>query len=516
MEQLTFAALIRVSTERQAKRGESLRTQRTQIENAITSMNGLIYRWYSGQEHATPDQERLILDQLIDEVFVQKFNAVIVADISRWSRDNAKSKHYLEILKKNNIRFFVLSHEYDLFDPQNAFILGMGVEIAELFAKEQSYKSIRNRIERAKRGLPSCGKLPYGRCFNKQTGQWVLVDGAKEKIQKIADDYLNNNESFEKLGRKYGMNGPNLHKILTKRCGDRWEQRFQIRSLNIDETVLTTVPRLLPEETISQIKQKCNAMRTYEHGHYKYQYLFSRIIFDKNSGYALTGTPNATGKRYYRTYKGVNQSYMINADELEKVVSDSIFEILGCDNLLNKAISEAADNDNDDGIKDKLLGLKSESKKIVTEITRIADLITTFEQSSYPSFNEKFHQKMKELEVRKENLQFQIDSIENHIRALPSERDISESKRRWSDLIQRVQESALRSGLLFSDLPFLEREKIITMLFGGKDDKGKRYGIYVSKKRQGVYRYEAYGKLGTIYGLPSRRGFGDRTTAVSK
>ena len=58
---LRFAPLIRVSTEKQEQKGESLRTQKTQIEQAVEYLNGKIPKrcWkYSGQEHATPNQER--------------------------------------------------------------------------------------------------------------------------------------------------------------------------------------------------------------------------------------------------------------------------------------------------------------------------------------------------------------------------------------------------------------------------------------------------------------------------
>ena len=64
---------------------------------------------YSGQEHATPDQERAKMDMLLLDSGKDIFDAVIVADTSRWSRDNLKSKQGLKVLKANGIRFFVLT-----------------------------------------------------------------------------------------------------------------------------------------------------------------------------------------------------------------------------------------------------------------------------------------------------------------------------------------------------------------------------------------------------------------------
>ena len=65
---LRFAPIIRVSTETQAKKGESLRTQKKHIIRFVDQLGGVIpeHCWkYRGQEHATPDQERKKLDQLL-------------------------------------------------------------------------------------------------------------------------------------------------------------------------------------------------------------------------------------------------------------------------------------------------------------------------------------------------------------------------------------------------------------------------------------------------------------------
>jgi DNA invertase Pin-like site-specific DNA recombinase len=163
---LRFAPLIRVSTERQEQQGESLKTQKTDLETDIKSMGGEICNWYAGQEHSTPDYERKILDDLMADALAGKFDAVMVADISRWSRDNQKSKKHLSVLKEKQIQFYWLGRHMDLNVPFNNLMIGMGTEINEFFAAEQGYKSIINKIERAKKGYPSSGQIPYGRTMN--------------------------------------------------------------------------------------------------------------------------------------------------------------------------------------------------------------------------------------------------------------------------------------------------------------------------------------------------------------
>ena len=113
---MRFAPIIRVRTEEQEKKGESLRTQKKQIIQYVKYFNGKNpeYCWqYSGQEHATPDQERIKLDRLLKDSDKNLFDAVIVCDASPWSRDNQKSKAGLQILKNNGIKFFVGTTEFN-------------------------------------------------------------------------------------------------------------------------------------------------------------------------------------------------------------------------------------------------------------------------------------------------------------------------------------------------------------------------------------------------------------------
>jgi DNA invertase Pin-like site-specific DNA recombinase len=122
---LRFAPIIRVSTERQKQKGESLNTQKSQILQYVANITGGTipdYCWqYCGQEHATPGQERALLDKLLADASKNLNDAVIVCDHSRWSRDNKKSKEGLEILRKNRIRFFVGPAERDLNNPTDRF-----------------------------------------------------------------------------------------------------------------------------------------------------------------------------------------------------------------------------------------------------------------------------------------------------------------------------------------------------------------------------------------------------------
>jgi site-specific DNA recombinase len=242
---MTYAPLIRVSTERQEKRGESLRTQKADLLKDVETMGGTIHHWYEGQEHATPAHERKILDDLINAAKRKEFDAVIIWSIDRWSRDNLRSAQDLEILKDNGIRFFVRTKEYNLFCMDDYFMITLYVLIGRKQASEQSRRSDINKRNRAKQGYPSCGRLPFGRSFDKKTAKWSIVPEAQRKVQEMAELYLKNDYNFLEIGKKFDMNASYVHKILNSRCGKKWDQ--------FKGEIPTDIPPLLPENIINAI-----------------------------------------------------------------------------------------------------------------------------------------------------------------------------------------------------------------------------------------------------------------------
>lgn len=498
---MLFAPLIRVSTEQQARQGESLRTQKDQLARAIEALGGEVYHWYEGQEHATADYERHILEQLMQDAQARRFDAVMVADLSRWSRDNGKSKHYTKILQQSGIRFFEGAMEIDLFNPSHSLVLGMGVEIQEFFAKQQKYKSILSRISRAKQGLPSCGKKPWGRIWDPTAKTWRIDPEKHAKIQLIAKEYLQSDISFNVLGPKHGMNGANLHKVLCHRCGDKWEVSFRAKDLNIEETHTLEIPRLLPEETIQAIRKKSEARNSYDKKGQKHPYLFARVIFDMGSGKALTGTCNHWGRRYYRPYWGCTNRYSVNAEVLEKAVLEELFLALGSKASLHKAVFEGHPLGK---VEDKLkTDLESKKGDLAQVEQRLESFVTALGNApDVTAFMARIKPKIIELEARSKGLKDEIAALEYRLATLPDEAEIEAKRSKWAGLLKRGLMSYVETGVALHQLPFEAQKKIIRLIFGGKDEAGRRYGIYVKDLGGNPRRFnfEAYGKLGAVTG----------------
>jgi len=494
---LKFAPLIRVSSEAKAKRGESLNIQRQQIEQAIKTLNGRIYKMYSGQEHATPEQDRKLLTQFMEDAKGKKFDAIMVTDVSRWSRDNMRSKQDLEILKKNGIKFYVLSQEYDLYKADQNFIIGLGVEVHEYYAKQQAEKCLAGRIARAEKGEPGVALTPFGRHFDKETRKWSVDENAKKLAERVAEMYLKGGKSFKAISREFGKAPSWSYKLLFEQSGDTWIQHFHSKLTNIHRDIPSKIPHLLSQKLLDRIKVKAFDKRWQDYGVRKYPYLFSRLVFDAKTKYALTGT-TYSGHSYYAPYK--EKGSKIRADLLENDVMEKLFDFLGGSKSLFEIMFPKPKRKMLEELEGKRNSLQEELNSVDRQRNNLSAAIQRFEKEDVASYLETLSVRIKDLEIKRKEIQGQMEIVNEKMASLPSR---EEAENLASELEQRLKERRLMSGEGFSELPFEERKRIVNLLFSGKDEDGRKFGIYVSANKEGENRsikWEAHGHFGTLAG----------------
>ena len=331
-----------------------------------------------------------------------------------------------------------------------------------------------------------------------------MDEDKKAMVEEWARLYLDEDVSFRELGKLYRMNPSNIHKTLTKRCGTKWLINFNEKSLRKDMLVELKIPRLLPESKIQRIKEKCKARRTWQHGSQKYEYLLSRIIFDKDTGYALTGTNNG-GKKNYRPYGCNGKPYSINADEAENALINSLFEALGWNKSLSDTMFEEfpAIENTEELNKEKNI-YEKELKSLENKQTNIINVIADYNHDDTVSSLSALKTKLKDLDERIADLKLKIQTIEDQLLMIPTKQEISDRLEQFEkELMEAHKMSYARGGNIFHDLPFIEKQKLIRLLFGGQDDLGERYSIYVKfiGGEHKKYEFTAYGRIGNIRGL---------------
>jgi DNA invertase Pin-like site-specific DNA recombinase len=488
---LRFAALVRVSTEEQEKQGESLNTQRTDNERSVAQIGGEVVEWYGGQEHATPGWEHDEVNRLLRDAQRKKFDAIVVAYIDRWSRDNSESNKGIGIFREHGIRFFVGTTEFDLFNPEHCFMLQVTTAVGEFQAAHQNRKSILNKIERAKRGYAVAGNLPAGRTFDKKTGQWGVDAKFVAMVEEVARRYIAG-ESMAELAREFNVDHSSLHHTLTRRSGDTWVQKFHSKKLNIHHEEITEVPRLLPDATIRAILHRVQANKTYMHGPSKYQYLLSRMVVCNHCNRPM-GCQFANGVRYYRhaPYFPNCLGGMVRADDLEEAVIRQLFECFGNPQAVQRAVDAATpDLDRVRDAQDRRTRIGTELDKLRAGRDRLLRLIVDGKLTETQAAKQ-----LDELGDREAKLTEESDRLLEHLLRAPTAAEVAAVARQLSDWVDEVgnrHTNYRRVAIIreinraYDAMTFDEKRTLAQMVFGGKRLDGNRMGVYVAKPpRQG-------------------------------
>ena len=488
---LKFAALCRVSTERQKKRGESLHVQKADIERSVEMLGGKIVAWYGGAEHATAGHEKLEIDRLLSDAKKKRFNATICNHADRWSRDNQKSHDGLEMLRKAGVKFFIQTTEYDLVNPEHLLFLEMSSVFGAFSARQQKVKSLDSRISRAKKGGASCGKLPFGRTYDKETGQWGIDKAKHQMIKDVAKRYLAGG-SITDLGIEYGMDGSGLLPTIAERCGTIWIQTFKKHDETI--TVETEVPRLLPEATIKAIRKRKEANNTFAHRKIKHDYLLSRMIFCCHCGYPMYGQTNTIDGRYKyyrhdtrktctrkcdRPKTGANQ---IPAKVIDTLVLNHLFEMFGNPKKVKEAIDAAQPNkvqtrqqtERRSRIDIELTNLQKGRERLMRLVVR-----GTLDEGEA-------EKQLNTIKDKQDMLSGELENLKDALKNTPDSDDVKKMSKKVASQFKRsvrlpTAKRRINSEAWFqTKMTYKEKRSLCEMVFSGKTPDGKRMGVFIN------------------------------------
>jgi DNA invertase Pin-like site-specific DNA recombinase len=509
---LRFGALVRVSTEKQEQRGESLKTQRDGCLKDAEALGGAVVEWYGGQEHGTAGWERKELDRLLADAGRGKWDAVLVQHADRWSRDNGKSKEGLDTLRRHGRRFYVSVTEYDLYNPEHCLFLGLSAEIGEFQARHQARKAMLNKIARARRGVPTAGKLPYGRTYVRPKpgaeGVWGIDPKKQATLEDIARRYLGG-ESLLELAEEYSRHYPTLCRTLQFHAGTEWKVNYHSDALNIDEDVVLTVPRLLPEETIKAIRRRVEANKTYRHGDPKHPYLLNGRVFCEECGFSLFGNYKTTRGRpraYYRHARhprALECPFLprphVPGEWLEKRVVEDLFKLFGNPSVIEKATRDAVPDC--DKLRRELQQVEGELARVERATQKLVrliadDLLTDAEAEK----------QLREQKDRRARLGRRQDALAEQLAELPTQ----EQLRRYVECTQTAAGRAIflcnEAGKVvqgvnddrsWHKMGRAERRRLIDAVFDQPPVGGKVPGVYVrpDKASEGGYSYRIVGRL---------------------
>ena len=224
----TCAIYARVST-----KGQSIEKQLDTLPKFAKEQGWEIYNIYTDNGISGASSKRVKFNELLNSMKEKKFEILLVESQDRISRDDNLEEigKIFEVARKNNITLASPSEgQTDL----NTFGDRLSAVVKQMIAAEEREK-IKNRMlggrkHRAQKGIPPvpAKQLPYGRIYNKDTGQWSLNPVKQKEIEMCVDAYLAGRSMKELTKVKkddvkpVDLYYPELMKIFRSRLGDTW------------------------------------------------------------------------------------------------------------------------------------------------------------------------------------------------------------------------------------------------------------------------------------------------------
>ncbi|MBW1732524.1 MAG: recombinase family protein [Deltaproteobacteria bacterium] len=536
MVMLKAAGYVRVSTPGQAQEGESLSTQRKAIKDYCKAQRWRLVDIYADEGVSGGSVKgRLGLERVFEGAEKGLFNVVVVHRLSRLGRNARDLLNNVDRLDKFGIGFRSIKESIDFSSAYGKAMLTMLAAIAELEREIIKETMLENRIERARRGVPTAGRLPFARSYDRETGKWTLDEEKAALLKQAAQEFLaggSMRDISEKLRKEYGLplSYNSLINVLTERSGEKWEVIF-----NGHEPIVYSVPRILEDETIEAIKQRLAHNRRANRVDVK-KYVLSGYVRCAECGKMLTGQTQKRASKDFEYYRHPGGKYepckamsALSAPRLEQAVFGAIFENTYDEAGFRKAIEENFPDEHKIQKLTKLIATKEKALKRVTkDLDKLVDLV--LRGSLRPKTVKK---REDELYRTKERLVDELDELRGKLKTMPNREqllqageDIRAKLLRFYDPkalgklkgrggrpdrvpTPRQVKVGLRDyfGTMdrLEEMSYDEKRELLAALFPvGVDEDGHRYGVYVKKLKERAFELVINGlSFGAIERLES-------------
>lgn len=160
------ALYMRVSTDKQAKEGDSIPAQKEALERYAKEKGYVIAGEYIDDGVSGTKSDRDELQKLLDDVKQGRIDIVLVTKLDRWFRS---IRHYLntqEILDKHKVPWIAIWEPiYDTSTPQGRLIINQMMSIAQFEAENTSQRIKQVFAYKREKGEVVSGNVPLGFCI---------------------------------------------------------------------------------------------------------------------------------------------------------------------------------------------------------------------------------------------------------------------------------------------------------------------------------------------------------------
>jgi len=240
---------VRVSTEEQAKDGESLRRQEAMIRTEAVRQGWelLAVLRDEGISGSKPASKRPGFAALVAMVKARAADVVIAADLSRLSRSQKDTLIFLEdVCGPAKVRLYTLEKGHvENKTVSGTMDLTLKALLAEVYRKEISEKTLRAMEFKRQRGEKLGGDVPFG--FAVVDGR-LVAEESEQMVVRCVQGYRQRGLSLRKIAEKLQKSG-----ATTKRGRAAWSPMQVQRIL---ARVVTSAPQPKRSSFDGETKEK--------------------------------------------------------------------------------------------------------------------------------------------------------------------------------------------------------------------------------------------------------------------
>ncbi|HWU44148.1 MAG TPA: recombinase family protein, partial [Bdellovibrio sp.] len=189
--QLKIAAYLRVSTEEQAQLVEgSLDSQKYRISEFVKARCaekkdwGKIVDFYIDDGYSAKDTKRPAYQRMMADIRKGKVNLILVADLSRLSRNILDFSNLLDFLDKWKSKFLSMKEQFDTSTPAGKMMVFNMINLAQFEREQTSERVALNAHARAMRGLLNGGRAIMGYKRDPEKPGTLMVNEEEADIVK--------------------------------------------------------------------------------------------------------------------------------------------------------------------------------------------------------------------------------------------------------------------------------------------------------------------------------------------
>ena len=180
---------VRVSTEMQVE-NNSLTTQETQLKAWAEGHGWVVVKVFADAGLSAKDTKRPAFQQMIRWAKDGRIDVILVTKIDRISRNLSDLLGLIDDLKDWGVDFVAASQSFDTSTPMGMLILNILGSFAQ-FEREMTGERVReNMRERAKSGLWSGGRTPFGYRLDDETKRLEVNRREAKIVRAVFDEYL--------------------------------------------------------------------------------------------------------------------------------------------------------------------------------------------------------------------------------------------------------------------------------------------------------------------------------------